>query len=358
MAWSKLIKRCSNKANPYTHGLCKHCRAHFKSIPEGLTSCLANQLAEHLGAPALLYLKGKLEPPLFISVLLHGNEVSGWNGLRRLLCELQPLPRSVIIFIGNVDAAAAGLRTLPTQQDYNRIWREADEPEASIAREVQHALHQQQLFAAIDLHNNTGHNPHYSVLTDLAPMNLGLARMFSDKAVVVREPNTVLTRYFDGLCPAVTLELGPVGDDSCDERCYDYLKRCINLNHVPNADFQELSMFRTLARVHIAGNTEFSFADDGAATPLILTGGVEGVNFHQLPRGMEFGAGTGELTSLIRVLDVQHNDVTNNYFDYIDGKILLAKSVTPSMYTTDPLVIRQDCLCYFMEAMQQPESTP
>jgi hypothetical protein len=31
---------------------------------------------------------------------------------------------------------------------------------------------------------------------------------------------------------------------------------------------------------------------------------------------------------------------------------LLKQAVTPSMYTTDPIVVRQDCLCYFMERLR------
>ena len=35
-----------------------------------------------------------------------------------------------------------------------------------------------------------------------------------------------------------------------------------------------------------------------------------------------------------------------------DGEAILLKAdVVPAMYTTDPYVVRQDCLCYFMERM-------
>ncbi|MDP2324627.1 MAG: succinylglutamate desuccinylase/aspartoacylase family protein, partial [Gammaproteobacteria bacterium] len=70
----------------------------------------------------MIHVRGIREVPLFVSVLLHGNEVSGWNALRRLLASPQPLVRSLLVFIGNVDAAAEGLRLLPGQLDFNRIW--------------------------------------------------------------------------------------------------------------------------------------------------------------------------------------------------------------------------------------------
>ena len=129
--------------------------------------------------------------------------------------------RSIALFIGNVVAAAAGLRALPDQQDFNRIWRNATGPGAALAAAVQAALADHELFAAIDLHNNTGHNPYYSVVTDLDARNFGLALMFSEQAVYVEEPDTVLTRMFAGRCPAITLEVGPVGDERCTARVYD-----------------------------------------------------------------------------------------------------------------------------------------
>lgn len=332
---------------------------HLDALPDDLLASPAERLLEKLDGPTLISLEGKNPLPLFISVLLHGNEHSGWNGLRRFLSTSGALARSTTIFIGNLQAAAADRRTLPGQQDYNRIWRGADEPEATLVREVRAVIDARPWFAAIDLHNNTGHNPHYAVLTDVSAQNLGLARLFSDQAVLVEEPDTVLTRAFDGLCPAVTLELGPIADDQSDERCRDYLERCFALDKIPAARQEDLTLYRALARVHVAERAAaaFRFADGSDATArvpesdssLVLTGGVEGVNFHRLPAGFEFGSGGGELGDMLTVLDVDHRDVTHEYLELVDGKIRLSRSVTPAMYTIDPIVVRQDCLCYFME---------
>lgn len=323
----------------------------FTHLPAGLEHCTAPELAALLGGPALVHIQGRRDPPLLVSVLLHGNELSGWHGVRRLLAEREPLPRSLLLFIGNVAAAAAGLRSLPHQQDYNRIWRGATGPEGALARDVLGALTQQPLFAALDLHNNTGHNPHYAVLTDLSATSLGLAYQFSDKAVYVEEPDTVMTRAFAARCPAVAVELGPIGDPRCDDRAYDFVRRCLDLDAVPAVDAQTLELYRTQVRVFVADEATFSFVGDGLDTPLVLTSGVEGVNFHSLGAGTEFGAATRPVAELLRVLDTAHRDVTEQYFGSQNGRIVLKRPVVPAMYTTDPLVIRQDCLCYFMERM-------
>ncbi|MEQ8861462.1 MAG: succinylglutamate desuccinylase/aspartoacylase family protein [Pseudomonadales bacterium] len=322
----------------------------FDGQPAGLAALQARELAAALGGPALIRIPGRQEPPLLVSVLLHGNETSGWDGVRRLLSEAAPLPRSLVLFIGNVHAAAAGVRTLPGQQDYNRIWQGADGAEGALAAAVLEALGAGEVFASLDLHNNTGHNPHYAVLTHLTPDNLALAYLFDDKAVYVREPATVMTRALVSRGPAAALELGPIGDPRCDDRAFDIVKRCLALTRIPPADAGQMQLFRSEARVHVTEDTPFSFVGDGIATPLLLTGGLEAVNFHELATGTEFARSAGGLSTL-RVLDVQHRDVTADYFAADGDRITLRAPVIPAMYTTDPAVVRQDCLCYFMERM-------
>jgi hypothetical protein len=323
-------------------------------LPPGLLDCDARELHARLGGPTLIELSGGSSPGLFVTVLLHGNETSGWDGLRSYLRANPKPPRDLTVFIGNTAAAAQSLRVLPKQPDFNRIWRHCEGPGAELATAVQEAIAHRPFFAAIDLHNNTGHNPHYSVVTDFEPKNLGLAYLFSEKAVFMEEPDTVLVRIFAGLCPAVALEVGPIGDPRCAERVADYVGRCMMLEEVPEASPDVFSLFRTRARVHVRDGVSFRFEGDDHANgsaPLTLTGGVEAVNFHELGRGSQFGTSTLRLEDVLRVLDVQHRDVTNSYFERQGQAIVLRQSVVPAMYTTDPYVIRQDCLCYLMERM-------
>lgn len=323
--------------------------------PAGLEHVAAPELQQRLGGPTLIDVGGDAEPPLFVSVLLHGNETSGWDGLRRLIGHAiaadRPLRRRLVVLIGNVAAAADGMRTLPGQQDFNRIWHGAEGPEGELAAAIKQALSHRHLFAAVDLHNNTGQNPHYAVLTDLSRDNLGLAYLFDDKAVHVRQPDTVFTRWFAGRAPAVTLELGPVGDARCADRAYDYLARLLELNSIPDPDMARLSVYRAQARVYVPDGVAFSFAGDGLDTPLVLTGGLEAVNFHRLPAGTEFAATALPADRALQIRDVADAAVTDLYLRAHDGRLLLRQPVVPAMYTTDPMVVRQDCLCYFMTEM-------
>jgi hypothetical protein len=323
----------------------------LSELPTGILDCDATELAEALGGPTLVHLDHGHEPALFVSMLLHGNETSGWEGTRRFLQENTALPRSISLFIGNVAAAEQGVRVLPGQRDFNRIWRQTDGAGGALACALEDAISGHDYFAAVDLHNNTGHNPYYSVITDVEPANLGLALMFSNKGVLVEEPDTTLTRWFAGRCPAVALETGPVGDPRCAERVYDFLDRCLAAESISPATAGELDLFRALARVHVRSGVDMSFAGDEHEGALVLTGGVEAVNFHELPTGTAFASTGQSLGSVLQVLDTEHCDVTEEYLENDSGNVRLRRPVVPAMYTTDRAVIDQDCLCYFMERL-------
>ena len=318
----------------------------LEALPEGLLECDATELEASLGGPSMVHIPGRQEPPLFVSVLLHGNETSGWNGVRKLLAK-HPVPAlSLILFIGNVAAAAAGVRKLPHQQDFNRIWREASGDEAALSASVMDALGGYSLHAVVDLHNNTGMNPHYSLLSELDPECLGLAGLFSDKAVYVVEPSTTLARAFRGRCPAVTLELGPVGDPGCEEHALSYLEKLLALPGLPAPDTAPLALYRSLGRVYVPDEVDFSFGGAPGDSSLVFAC-TEAVNFRELPVGSLFAVSAEGIAP--RVDSPDHADVTWHYLHREGNHIVTRRPLVPAMYTMDPAAVRHDCLCYFME---------
>ena len=94
-------------------------------MPEGLLERPASSLHRQLDGPTLIHLEGRRRRPLVVSVIQHGNEITGWEAIRRLLkshYQRDELPRSLIIFIGNPVAARHRLRRLDDQPDFNRCW--------------------------------------------------------------------------------------------------------------------------------------------------------------------------------------------------------------------------------------------
>ncbi|MFN2309937.1 MAG: M14 family metallopeptidase, partial [Gammaproteobacteria bacterium] len=188
----------------------------LESPPAGLLDAEPTELLQLLGGPSLLHLPGRRAEPLFVSVLLHGNEDTGYFAVRELLRRFRdtPLPRALSIFFGNVRAAAVGLRRLDDQPDYNRVWpgSEAPEtPEHGLMARVVDALEQRRVFASVDVHNNTGINPHYACVNRVDHRYLHLATLFGRTVVYFTRPRGVQSLSFSRLCPAVTIECGQPG---------------------------------------------------------------------------------------------------------------------------------------------------
>ena len=76
----------------------------YAHLPDGLLERDARRLHEVLPGPSLIHLPGRRPDPLFVSVLLHGNEDTGWLAAREILRKYResPLPRALSLFIGNV----------------------------------------------------------------------------------------------------------------------------------------------------------------------------------------------------------------------------------------------------------------
>ena len=312
----------------------------------------AEALAMKLDGPTLIHIAGAKQPELFVSVLLHGDENSGWDGVRQLLRELGPtLPRALTLLIGNVTAAAHRVRHLPNEVDYNRIWKPGPSAEQQLAQQILSGVRERGCFACIDIHNNSGRNPHYCVLTDEAPTTLGLARMFSPRAVFTRAPDTVSTLALSAIGPALTIECGQASYPECATSAYNYLKALLMLDSLPVAHTDEMELYRSDVRVLIDERIDFGF-DDSAA--LQLRPELETQNFRPLPAGTLIATLHGaakQPRQPLRATNGAMHDVTQRYFEVRGTEIRLRETVIPAMYTTNPDIARQDCLCYFMERL-------
>ena len=92
-------------------------------LPDGFFDITTANIRTLFPKPTLIQLDGKGDDFLFISILLHGNEYTGLKVMQKILAEhANDLPRSILMFVGNVRAAEANLRFLPDQVDYNRCW--------------------------------------------------------------------------------------------------------------------------------------------------------------------------------------------------------------------------------------------
>jgi hypothetical protein len=324
-------------------------------LPDGLLDLPSGQLHERLEGPTLIHLPGRRPQPLFVCVLQHGNEISGWEAVRRLLkgrYARDPLPRSLVLLIANVRAAGRNRRYLSDQPDYNRCWPGSTTPRGPIHDLFDRiTAHVRALkpFASIDIHNNTGENPHYAAINRIEPQHLRLGALFSRTMVYFTQPHGVQSMAFGEFCPAVTLECGPPGRLDGTDHAMTYLASVLNAESIdsePPAP-EDIELFQMVATVNVAPDLSFSFAPDGS--DIVFRTALDRLNFRELPPGTRFGQVNSDATHPLRVHGHGGHDLSDTWFSIDDGDILTRNPMMPAMLTTDERVIRQDCLCHLME---------
>jgi succinylglutamate desuccinylase len=328
-------------------------------VPEGLLAVAAKDLHTILPGPTLIHLPGRRSDPLLVSALLHGDEDTGLKAAQQVLANYarRELPRALSLFIGNVAAARENLRRLEHQPDYNRVWlgtQAAQSAESRMMQCVVDDMRARHVFASIDIHNNTGLNPHYACVNRLDQRFLYLASLFARTVVYVTRPLGVQSRAFADYCPALTVECGKPGDPTREAHCAAFVDAVLHLAEFPKraALACDLDLYHTVGIVKISAGTNFSFSD--ARADLLLDRDLDHMNFNELPAGTRFGRIHPVAGKPFTMLDENGRDVTDAYFQITESEIRTRRPVTPAMLTLNERAIRQDCLCYLMERLAAP----
>ncbi|MBD2176788.1 peptidase M14 [Pseudanabaena sp. FACHB-1998] len=337
----------------------------FDRLPDGLLDLESNEIFKILPRPTLIHLEGDRQPPLFVSILLHGNETTSWLAIRELLRKYyapkayKKLPRSLSLFIGNIEAARHRQRHLAHQPDYNRIWQIGDNPEPLpeqiMAQQVITEMRSRGVFASIDIHNNTGRNPHYGCITRLDQDSRKLARLFGKIVVHYTSPKTVQSYAFGEFCPAIVVECGQPDLPDGTAHALEYVETCLNLDSfdsLPDKFISDIDLFHTVAIVKVPENLQFSFQDD-LNNDITFPAEMDYLNFCELPTGTGFGKVKKDRAYLLAISE-DGTEKSDRYFQIKNGEILINSPVMPSMLTLDIDIIRQDCLCYLMERLEIP----
>ena len=323
-------------------------------LPEGFERVGPETLFRLLPRPTLIHLPGARSEPLFVSVLLHGNEPVGLEAVQALLADYRGrrLPRALSLLIGNVQAARSGRRRLPGQPDYNRIWGgDLLTPESRMAQTIREDMRGRRVFASIDVHNNTGLNPHYAIVAELDHRHLQLATLFGRTVVYATTPVTTCTYSFTPLCPAVTVECGLPGQASGAAHAREFIEACLHLDHLPVDPVAEhdMDLYHTVAIVKVPEDCSFGFGRQDV--DLDLVPGMERCNFRELPAGTVLARVRPGSAARLVAWDEAGHDATGRFLEVQDGEIRLRRPATPAMFTSREDIIRLDCLGYLMERL-------
>ena len=321
------------------------------SLPEGFFEIETADLRRLFPNPTLLHLDGEDERHLFVSILLHGNEYTGLKVMQRVLANhAEGLPRSLMLFIGNVRAAEANRRYLPDQVDYNRCWpgtHMEPSPTSQMMQKIVEIAHGLPLFAAVDIHNNTGKNPHYACITDPSMENQNLAARFNRIGMVFNHPG-VCTMAFNGICPAATIECGLPGDPAGIEHAIRFVEDLLTLDELPQSQptRHALHLVESHLSLNIPEHVSFAF-DPEADADVRFESDFEDRNFTLFDPHEIFGY--TRVARPIVITDSDDHDVTDQVLRIEGDKIFLNNTMMPAMITRDQLVVRQDCLCHLVQ---------
>jgi succinylglutamate desuccinylase len=327
----------------------------LNAVPEGLLEHEAAELYKRLPGPTLIHLAGRRPEPLFVSVLLHGNETSGWLAMRTLLGKYAnvELPRAMSLLIGNIAAARVNERLLPGQLDHNRIWEGGrdvqDRPEYQMVCQVVEEMRARGVFASVDIHNTTGINPHYANVRCLDARTLQLAALFGRTVVYFKKPAGVQVAAFSRLCPAVTVECGQSAQPAGVQHALEYVEACLHLAEIPDhrVPAQDVDLFHSAAIVKVPPALNFGFHDDNLDIRFIDD--LDHLNFRELPAGTTLGWVRDGSGARLEVHDELGCDVSDRFFGLYNGEIRTQTPFIPALLTLSVDAIRQDCLCYVME---------
>ncbi len=328
----------------------------LENLPPRLLDVPVEGLHGLLGGPTLIHLPGRRAAPLFVTVLTHGNETTGFLALQAMLRKYRDrdLPRALSVFIANVEAAVVGRRFLEGQADYNRVWPGTDQngmPEAAMMQQVVDIMKQRTPVASLDIHNNSGINPHYACINRVDNQFLHLAALFSRTVVYFIRPLGVQSMALSCVCPAVTIECGKPGQEYGVEHARDYIDASLHLNELPEhpVSSHDVDLFHTVATVKIPPEVSFGFGD--VAADLRLVEGLDHLNFRELPTGTVLGWRGSNADPWLSVRDDNDMEVFGHYFRFDGESLLTTRPFMPSMFTLDETIIRQDCLGYLMERL-------
>jgi len=322
----------------------------IKHIPKELIDCDISDLNHILKGPTLIHIEGIEKEPLLISTLLHGNETTSFFVLQKLLKDFEDKKpqRDIIFFVGNTMAASQGLRQLPGQIDYNRIWKKGDAPEYKMAQEIYNYVSEFRPFANIDLHNNTGNNPYYACVNKIDSKFLKLASLFSKKIVYFTEPSEVESMMFSKLCPSVTIEAGIAGREEATIEVYNYIHKVLELkDFIITSENKGLNVYHTIARIVVDQKMKVDFNNSLDNAEISFLKDIDDLNFSMVMPGQSIGKVINE--SAIKVVDNNKKDITPIFLKIEDNNIIAEQSFIPSMFTKNVEVMKSDCLGYVME---------
>jgi hypothetical protein len=214
---------------------------------------------------------------------------------------------------------------------------------------VMKTRHEKNVFAAIDIHNNSGKNPHFALICRHDSNFYRLATLFNRTVVYALKPDTTSTVGMSRYCPAVTLECGLPGDPYGVSHAAEFVEACLHLSHYPTHAMAEhdMDLYHLVSIIKVPGQFSISFQHEDA--DILFATDMATLNFSEISAGTPFCMLGNNGDAYLEAWDEHGKNQAERFFSRQGREYQLKIPVMPAMLTDDVDIIRMDCLCYLME---------
>jgi hypothetical protein len=337
---------------------------HIRWFPDGIDDDLLElpdfDVLSALGRPTLVRVPGTGEmAPRAIATLLHGDESTGFEAVMQVLRRRRTYPFDLFVVIGNVRAALAepgfAHRYLDDQEDFNRIWG-VDDPTTILrmaADDIRDRLLAAGLESLVDIHNNTGNNPFYALVTRRDPAMVNLATLFTTTLVSWDLHVHTLMESMPDTVAAVAIECGLPGRPESLAFAVDGIRRYLgDARLATDRVVRDYDLLGDLRRVVVRPEVRFRFSDElSDDVDLAVQTDADVANFVLVPEGHVLGHVHGGAAMPLRATDAHGKDVTDEHFRIVGDAVVFSQPSTPIMMTKTVEAARKDCLFYLASAL-------
>ncbi|WP_144391927.1 hypothetical protein [Pleionea sediminis] len=291
-----------------------------------------------------------------LSVLIHGNEPSGFFAVFEFLKnQLRPTVNLAII-ISSVRAARHPPyfthRFVPGEFDLNRRFgvsltsEKVHDGVTELATEIIHYIQSKSPSLIVDLHNTSGNGPEFavSVSDDLSIKQL--ASVFTKTMVITHlVVGSLMEQNFN--CPIVTIECGGAQNSRSHKIAYQGLVDFAQMESMPVLDEPIFETYYHPFRIEARSGVSLDYGEyHNRDVDITLRQDIERFNFTEIEAGTELGWINRTLTDCIQAKSESGEDVVNSLFSVKDLKIIAKRPMKLFMATCRADIAVSDCLFY------------
>lgn len=325
---------------------------YIKVVRQNLPKQYEDWLASLTG-PVVFDVEGKIKHKWrVVSVLVHGNEPSGFIAVHRWLLSLDTPYTNVRFIVSSVEAAKQqplfSTRFVDGVTDLNRSFNSKDTSceVQTRAASIKQAIAEVKPEAVVDMHNTSGSSPAFCVTTRIDMAVQALASFFCQTVMYTRlKLGSLMEQDFD--CPIVTLECGGAKDQIAHEMAYQGLHEFLAVEDIFSGHHLKLvDIVEHPLRLEFNHDYSLIFAEHkDESKDVTLVSDIEQHNMGTTRADCFIGwSNTGIEAFTVRN---EQGDVQSSHLLYCEeGKLYTVHPMRIFMATSNLEIAKKDCLFY------------